>query len=165
MSNYGQFTGTHMLHFTRRQYGQARLINDNGIQQEPTDWLAAMLSAAKLQIWWSNVGHGIVREDMKTRVYYLNDVKSNMFRLRNANTSELVISGYILLVNILCKNAACLDFFQSLSKAWSKWKCRENRYQMSLKWFVKTTDNLPLNWTIALRYQWYAGTSRETVCC
>ena len=47
------------------------------------------------------------------RRYYWNDTKCNIFRLRNT-TSDLIISGYILLVNILWKNATCLEFFQSL---------------------------------------------------
>ena len=158
------------------------MINDNSIQREPTVLLGTMLSAAKLQIWWSNVGHDIARVDMKPRVFCLNYIKCNIFRLRNANISDLVISGYIHLVKILYKNAeqtsssrklvftntleifppetTCLDFANRWKMCGQNLNVGKNKNHLSLQRFVKPIDNLPLNWTIALRCQWYAGVSR-----
>ena len=139
------------------------MINDNSIQRNPIELLATMLRAIKVQIWWSIAGRDIAWEDSKPRVGCLNDIKCNKFKFGNANTSDLAISGYILLVNILCKNENKLahqchhssqksaawnymfKFFQSLNKTLSKLKCRENKYQVSLEWFVKPTDHQPLN--------------------
>ena len=141
-----------------------------------------MLSTAKLQIWWRNVGHDIVWEDMKPRMYWLYGIKCNIFRFRTGNTRHFAISGNTCLVNILSKHENTLAHqcchssqnpawnymfrcFQSLNDTLSKSKCWENKYHVSLEWFVIPTDNLPLTWIITLRWQWYAGTSRETVHC